>query len=508
MITDSVAVADRCSGAGEPTALLPEDCAQALQGLAQRLHRSVCCAQEDLGHLEESLLHGGHEVLRQMLEKAAQQKADAAPPLCPHCQHRLSNRSGGHLTTIQTRFGPIRIARVRGYCRRCGKWRFPADGVLGLPAEGTQSPAVQEMAALTVSKMPATEAAPLVERLAGVKLSVATLARQARQQGERAQQKRDALDEQMSRPEGRVQQDHDLQMHLPLEPFTLVLELDAWNIRERDAWGQSAAVRARGEEPPRWHWVYGGTCFRLSQRGQTAGGRATILSRGYVMTRDGIEGLREQLWAEASRHGLGRASEVLIVADGAVWIWNLAGDRFPGARQRVDFYHVSEHLWTVAHSLHPDDAAAARAWVEPLLAKLKADQSCAVITELEQLHARLQASTPAPAPSRDSARAPQPRAPEAPPAAEKLAATLKREINYLHTHRDRLDYGTARARGEPLGSGAMESTCRQYQCRFKRPGQFWSRSGDEALLCLETFWRNGRWQLLFPHAQPPDPSKN
>jgi hypothetical protein len=30
----------------------------------------------------------------------------------------------------------------------------------------------------------------------------------------------------------------------------------------------------------------------------------------------------------------------------------------------------------------------------------------------------------------------------------------------------------------------------------KRPGQYWSQQGDEALLCLETFWRNNRWHLL------------
>ena len=93
----------------------------------------------------------------------------------------------------------------------------------------------------------------------------------------------------------------------------------------------------------------------------TAGGRPEILSRGYTMTRGGGDALKTQLWAEALRHGLGRASEVLILADGAVWIWNLAGDRFPGARQRVDFYHVSEQLWSVARTLHPDDAAAAGA---------------------------------------------------------------------------------------------------------------------------------------------------
>jgi hypothetical protein len=266
---------------------------------------------------------------------------------------------------------------------------------------------------------------------------------------------------------------------LPLEPFTLVIELDAWNIRERDDWGQSAALRAQAQEPSRWHWAYGGTCFRLNQRAQSAAGRPTILSRGYVMTRGGVAALQEQLWAEAMRRGLGRANEVLIVADGAVWIWNLAGDRFPGARQRVDFYHVSQHLWAVAHTLHPEDPAAAHAWVEPLLAKLKADENCEVITELEQLQARLEGAS---------------------------AQAVQKEVNYLQSHRERMDYGTAKQKGEPLGSGAMESTCRQYQCRFKRPGQFWSQTGDEALLCLETFRRNGRWHLLFPHSA--DLSKN
>lgn len=111
------------------------------------------------------------------------------------------------------------------------------------------------------------------------------------------------------------------------------------------AWGQSEALRQQGEEPSRRHWAYGGTCFRLSRRREMAGGRSTILSRGYAMTRGGTDALQEQLWAEAMRHGLGRANEVLIVADGGAWIWNLAGDRFAGARQRVDFYHASQHLF-------------------------------------------------------------------------------------------------------------------------------------------------------------------
>ena len=60
------------------------------------------------------------------------------------------------------------------------------------------------------------------------------------------------------------------------------------------------------------------------------------------------------------RRGRGRANEVLIVADGAVGMGNPAGDRFPGARQRADFYQGSQPRWAVAHRLAPDDEAAAR----------------------------------------------------------------------------------------------------------------------------------------------------
>jgi len=55
--------------------------------------------------------------------------------------------------------------------------------------------------------------------------------------------------------------------------------------------------------------AYGGTCFRLSQRVKTEGGRSLILSRGTVMTRGGTDALKQQLWAEAMRQGLGQATE-------------------------------------------------------------------------------------------------------------------------------------------------------------------------------------------------------
>ena len=58
--------------------------------------------------------------------------------------------------------------------------------------------------------------------------------------------------------------------------------------------------------------------------------------------------------AEARRRGLGKVACAYVVAD-----------RFAQATGGLDLYHASQHLWTVAHTLHPEAEAVARAWVEP-----------------------------------------------------------------------------------------------------------------------------------------------
>jgi hypothetical protein len=447
------------------------------------LEQTLKCADDGLGHLEEHLSVGTLELQRQVLERAAQAKADATPPKCPVCGRALVRKERGHERTVQTRFGPVKLRRTRGWCRYCQQWRFPADAALRLDATSTASPAVQEAAAMLVAQMPVAEAAVILERLSGVKWSPATLDREARRQGRRAEQQRDELNSALADWEQLVAAAQAEIRHgsVRSQPFTLVIEIDAWNIRERDGWGLTAALHKAGQAPSRWHWVYGATVFRLDHRGATESGRPAITERGSVMTRRGVEGLRELLWAEAVRRGLLQAQQVLVVADGAVWIWKLVEDRFGWAEQLLDFYHASQHLWTVANALHGEGTRAARDWVERLLTRLRQGQPTKVIRRLEQLALNCAPAT---------------------------AEIVAREREYFQTHQRRMDYKKAAAQGWPLGSGAMESSCRQYQCRFKRTGQFWSATGDEALLALHDSWRNGRWRQLFPHIGCADPSRN
>jgi hypothetical protein len=445
--------------------------------LEEGVQRFLMSDEQNLGDIELEIEQQSRELLRAAAEKAAQKKADLTPPVCPVCQKPLSRMSGEHRRSFECKFGTITIGRTRGYCKRCRKWRFPADTALGLEESAGYSPRVQEMAALLASKMPVSEASTVLEHLTGVKLPRATLDREARRQGQRAREVRRQEDERACRGGGKL-----VQSELVLEPYQMIIQLDAWNIRERDQWGKTQSLRRKGEEPERWHWVYTGTCFRLDARGKTAGGRPMISERGVVATREGIDGLREQLYAEALRRGLGQAAGVLVIGDGAMWIWRLADDRFKDARQRLDFYHAVQHLAAVGRALFGEDKAKLKSWLQPLVRQLKNGSALKVVNQLEEILAQL--------PQGASAEA------------------VQKEVNYFHEHQDRMDYRAGRRRGEPIGSGAVESTCRQGQCRFKRPGQYWSQQGDEALLCLETFWRNGRWHLLFPHNRRIDPSKN
>jgi hypothetical protein len=467
---EPVASVRPCATSTEPLAVLAARAACALDRSIQRL---VLAGDQNLGHLEVQAAHEVQELLRQAIQRGAQAKADAAPPRCPVCGRPLTRLSSGHERTFQSRYGAITVQRTRGYCKRCCKWRIPADTALGLEESAGYSPAVQDMAALLTSKMPVEEASAVLEHLTGVKLPRATLDREAKRQGQRAQRLRTELDQQATAEKR--------QLELTLEPYQMIIQLDAWNIRERDGWGKSAAWRRAGQEPERWHWVYTGTCFPLDHRGHTAGGRPVITERGFVATRQGLEGLREQVHAEALRRGLGQAAGALVIADGAVWIWRLADDRWPQARQRLDFYHAVPHLAAVGRALFGEDKDQLKAWLKPLVKQLKNESVVQVIRQLEQALSTL---------------------PEGP-----AAVAVAREVGYFHEHQGRMDYRAAQRAGEPIGSGPVEATCRQEQCRFKRPGQFWSQAGDEALLCLERFWRNGRWQLLFPHTSF-DPARN
>ena len=415
-----------------------------------------------------------------ILSAAAQALAARQPFVCHHCQEPLLVEAKKRLRGVDSVFGSFNLTRRYGSCPACRSYCHPADQALGLQPQAPASPRVQEISSLMSIRSPYVQAAQDAQRLTGLSPSPSFLHQETRRQGQRAIELREQAIALSHTPQG-VAELAARSATAGVGPFTLIIEIDAWNIRERDDWGKTRQLRRKGQEPERWHWVFTGTVFRLDQRGQTDGGRPVITQRGYVATRQGLEAFTQQLYVEALLRGLLNAQQVLIIADGAIWIWNLAQTRFKDAKQRVDLFHVKEHLHELARTLHGQGSPEAKAWLAPLLRFLdrRNDGALDVLHCLQEL--RL-SSKPLTAAQQES---------------------LDKEIGYFTTHRERMDYKQARTKGEPVGSGAIESTARQYQTRFKCTGQYWTLEGDESLLALATLKRNERWHHLFPHAKPP-----
>jgi hypothetical protein len=458
--------------------LLEQDIGHWREDLGQRLQQIQQHPEQGLGHIEEHIRQACLRLQCLLVQKAMQEKANAVEETCPDCHHALGHKKRRVPRWIDAYCGKVKLLRTHGWCPHCEHWAFPADRVLGLREDSTASPLVQEMCALLVSKMPAEQAEALSLRVTGRRLSRSTLGREAQRQGDSAIEVRRQLVQAPVWLPPAGQAPAATATDQPPEPFTLVIQIDAWNIRERNHWGQTQKRRRQNLELDRWHWVYTATCFRLDHR--CVKGRfktklrALITERSYVATRGGIEALLQQLYYEARVRGLAQAQRVLVIADGAVWIWNLVEDRFQEAVQRLDLFHANTYLWAVANELHGKGTPQARQWVKPLLKQIRNDQVAKVITQLEELKPGL---------------------------AQAAAKTADEAIDYYQNNQKRMKYKEGRKRNEPVGSGAIESTCRQLQCRMKRCGQFWSTRGDEALLALEMFWRNERWELLFPHAR-------
>jgi len=437
--------------------------------------RAILKDTTDLGSLEHAVDQATLECRRQVLETLTREVAAQQPLVCPQCQAPLNVEAYGRWRHVQTEVGRIQFARDYGFCVPCATHAYPADVHLRLHPRAPESPRVQELFALHALRGPTGQLVDDLHRMNRLDADPVTVHREARRQGVRAQALRDADAALTQQAQGIAEL--AARASRPKTPFTLVIELDAWNIRERDEWGRTKRLRQRGVEPARWHWVYTGTIFRLDQRGTTASGRPVITERGYVATRLGLEAFERQLYAEALQRGLSDAELVLVIADGALWIWNLVESRFAMAVQRVDLYHVHTHLWALAHTVFEENTAEARAWVAPLLKVLESrtDGALDVLQGMEGLRTTMAKLT------------------------TEQRAALDREIGYFNEHKHRMGYKQGKRLGQPIGSGAIESTCSQYQRRMKLTGQFWSLEGDEAFLALSTLHRNGRWHLLFPH---------
>jgi len=175
-----------------------------------------------------------------------------------------------------------------------------------------------------------------------------------------------------------------------------------------------------------------------------------------------------------SRLGISKADTLLIVADGARWIWNRTADLITDLGievekvfELVDFYHAVEHLAKVASLCKSWKSNERKYWIVRQRKFLKKGKTEQVINAIQSLCR-----------GRNSAK-------------------MRRERNYFIHNKYRMNYAGIGQMKLPLGSGAMESAVRRViNLRLKGAGIFWNKENAEAIILLRSFYKAGRWNML------------
>ncbi len=194
-------------------------------------------------------------------------------------------------------------------------------------------------------------------------------------------------------------------------------------------------------------------------------------SSTWVATLDPVAAFGRLVAAEAARRGSGRARQVIVIGDGAPWIWNLAEEHFNSAIEIVDLYHAREHLHDLAALVGPhlegDDADT---WLAGRLEQLDQGDVAALAAATRTL------SVP-----------------------EEKTAEVERALGYFETNAPRMRYSHFRRLGFFVGSGAIEAGCRAVVGqRLKLSGMRWSVRGASAIAGLRCEEASGRWEEIWP----------
>lgn len=362
----------------------------------------------------------------------------------------------------------------------CGHGEAPADELLGVQGRRT-SAGVQEVVSYLAAQVTLQEAAAIFTRLLPLSISARQVLALIRPVGEHlgAQE-----DEQVTRlwqeaAHSQTTADQTPAAHEPIE--RLYVELDGVLARLR-----RGSVPLQEPEQQREGDVYRevkvGAVFPAT-RGPERSGLAPGVwvdepcqgSIRYVARRTAKGNFGALLYALAHQEGLERAQQVVVLGDGAPWIWRLAEEHFPGAVQVVDLWHAQEHVWEVAQAAFGRGTPASTAW---------AKQGCSLLIhgQIEALVAAIGALPPVS------------------PLPGYTRSVPEQAIGYFLANAERMRYPFFRAQGLHVGSGIAEAACKTVvSTRAKRAGMRWTPEGLDTLLPLRTAVLNGTYNVFWRH---------
>lgn len=418
----------------------------------------VECVKEEagvgLGDIEQGmrqLLQAvGREALAQVLEKS-----DTVEPgiRCP-CQHKAAYRCRREGMVI-TVFGRVRYKRSYYICDHCGRGQKPLDRRLQIKP-GEMSQGLKPLLALLGIQTSFDEAAKLAKMLLLLDISDNSI----RQAVQWVGQKQEAIEEKWEKLS-----DWHHYMNAPARqaarpPRRLYGSIDGVKVPTQAEWRELKTLC--------WYEVTPTSARQWPSRykeriGELEGLKATAIR--YHCDIQEAEEFSTLLWATGCHYLADRAQELIFVCDGAKWIWRLVEENFPQAIQILDWYHAVEYLAPVAHALFQEKDQQMK-WLTTMKEHLWFSRTQTVIDHCLAVADHVTASDPA-----------------------AKAAT------YFQKNLARMDYATFREQGYFIGSGTVESGCKQIgTMRLKRSGAQWLEDGARWVAKARAVWLSGQWQ--------------
>ena len=338
-----------------------------------------------------------------------------------------------------TLFGPVRLSRNYYHAAREQVGRVPLDRALGL-WEG-YSPGVLRLVCRAAARFPFETAAAELKAYCGLQVEGRQMQRIAQDMGPKVQ----AVQQQLppfQHDSGPIPICYAAVdgTGVPMVPE----ELEGRIGKQPDGSAKTREVKL-------------GCIFTQTTTDQEGLPLRDYQSTSYVAGFETAADFMVRVRQEAIRRRVAAAWLVVLLGDGAAWIWEQGQKCFPMAFQILDLYHALEHLSTLTKLLEDQPETAKtlwRTWRELLLADLVAE----VLSQARQQAAKLAGQT---------------------------AELAHKEIGYFENNQSRMLYGTYRALGFFYGSGVVEAGCKTViGGRCKGSGMRWSEPGATHILDL------------------------
>jgi hypothetical protein len=358
---------------------------------------------------------------------------------------------------LLTALGPVQLERAYYVCPHCQQGQIPRDRELDV--EGTEcSPGVRRMMALVGAETSFDKGREQLDLLAGIEVTAKAVERHAEAIGTDI----------AAREQEEIRRAKQLELPEVCAPAAPVLyiEMDGTGLPVVKAETEGRTGKIEGQ-PARTREAKLGCVFTQTTTDQEGRPVRDEDSTTYSAAIEPAEEFGLRLYTEAWRRGWSRAKIKVVLADGAIWVWHLADQHFPGAIQIVDLFHARQHLWELSAKLFPNEERDRKRWTVRAIDRLDRGKIEGLVKILRELH----------------------------PANAELIKIVINEADYFERNAERMRYPAFRAQGIFVGSGVVEAGCKTViGSRLKRSGMFWTVRGANAIIALRCCYLNSRFE--------------